>query len=114
MSHKLVLDISHFSSGQVAQILTFVNELEAVQANSDRPMVDLQNIESTGWMATHVELLRTGLEERVSLTQLAVFDAAIENGGYVSRKEVYAIGHYSPERSLKRWTMPFSSLQKNL
>lgn len=114
MTHQLVLDISQFSSSQVAQILTLVEGLEAAPSEDSVPAVDLENIESTGWTLAHIEYLRTRLEERGNTTQLAVFDKAIQNGGYVNRAEVYAIGNYDPERKLKRWTMPFQLITDEL
>ena len=114
MSHQLVLDISQFDSNQVAQILTFVEELGTTPTEGTGPVVDLDNIEPTGWTLAHVEYLRTRLQERGKATQLAVFDRAIENGGYVTRAEVYAIGDYQAERRLKRWTMPFQLITDEL
>lgn len=114
MSNQLVLDISQFNPSQVAQILTFVKELETALIEDTLPMVDLENVESTGWTVAHIEYLRTQLEERGNTTQLAVFDRAIQNGGYVKRAEVYAIGNYDAERQLKRWTMPFQLITDEL
>ena len=53
-------------------------------------------------------MLRKHLSDRGKIVQLTAFDRAVDNGGFVSRDEVYKIGEYAPDRKLNNWTAPIN------
>ncbi|ACY24018.1 hypothetical protein Gbro_4905 (plasmid) [Gordonia bronchialis DSM 43247] len=108
MSDSLTLDVGDLTPEQVADILRFVASLR--EAEIDEREVDdgsWRDAVSTGWTLAHVTLLREHLEERGKDVQLAAFDLAIKQGGFVSRASVYRLGDYDDSRRLNNWTAPF-------
>ncbi|MGV9860968.1 hypothetical protein ACWDTD_20285 [Gordonia sp. NPDC003425] len=108
MSDSLTLDVADLTPEQVADILRFVASLR--EAEIDEREVDdgsWRDAVSTGWTLDHVTLLREHLEERGKDVQLAAFDLAIKQGGFVSRASVYRLGGYDDSRRLNNWTAPF-------
>lgn len=69
---------------------------------------------SPGWGAAHVDALRSALPDRGKPTPLVACDAAVENGGYVSRAEVFALGGYDQNRKLNNWTARFEVVVADL
>lgn len=116
MADSLTLDIEGLTPDQVAHLVKVAqemredNQLEEIDWDDE----SWRDAPSTGWTAEHVELLRAALFERGKPTQLAAFDAAVENGGYVPRKEVYELGGYAPTRKLNNWTAPFKAIVAEL
>ncbi|UOG23806.1 hypothetical protein MTX80_23085 (plasmid) [Gordonia amicalis] len=108
MSTSLTLDVGDLTPEQVAEIVRFVAALR--ESEIDEHEVDdgsWRDAESTGWTLEHVRLLRQHLEERGKNVQLAAFDLAIKQGGFVSRASVYRLGGYDDSRRLNNWTAPF-------
>jgi len=62
----------------------------------------------------HLDLLTAHLKERGKKVQLAAIERAIENGGFVSREEVYELGGYEPTRRLNNWTAPINNYSEVL
>ncbi|WP_345063581.1 hypothetical protein [Leifsonia kafniensis] len=116
MNDVLTLDIGGISSTQVAQLLEMVRAMRAPE--TDRPVFEdderWRNAESTGWTPEHVQALRDKLASRGNTVQLAAFDEAIANGGFLSRAELYDIGEYGAERRLNQWSTAFIIIQKEL
>jgi hypothetical protein len=61
-----------------------------------------------------VAWLRRALRERGAEAQLKAFERAIDNGGFVSRAEVYALAGYPATRQLKGWTSPIVAAQEEV
>ncbi len=116
MTDTLALDIEGLTPDQVARLVELTrnmredNTLEEINLDDE----SWRDAPSTGWTLEHVESLRAALFNRGKPTQLAAFDTAIENGGYVSRAEVYELGNYDPDRKLNNWTAPFKAIVADL
>ncbi len=61
--------------------------------------------EGSGWTKEGLRALLLVLEDQAP-TRAKVIRRAIEQGGYVSREEVYEIGGYNENRMLTGWTRP--------
>lgn len=109
MVDSITLDIGALRPDQVAQLLELVEQLRLEAA---APAAAEDEVEPTGWSYDLVQALRSDLKERGNTVQLAVFDAAIYNGGYVSRAKVYELGNYAQSRRLTRWTVPVKKAQE--
>jgi hypothetical protein len=115
MTDSLTLDLSDLEPDAVALILRQVRELRGdAIAIAGEVAADWKQAVSTGWTYDTAMWLRRALRERGAEVQLKAFDRAIENGGFVSRAEVYALGGYAANRQLKNWTSPVSSAQKEV
>lgn len=69
--------------------------------------------ESTGWTTHVLELLLRRLSS-VAPVQEATIRLAVQQGGYVSRGDVYRLGEYDPDRQLKGFTRPVNRLVQEL
>jgi hypothetical protein len=111
----LTIPLDKLEPDQIADIVARVRAYEAgnlvVQPVDDESW---RNAESTGWTRALIDALRSKLTAHGATAQLAAFDRAIANGGFVSRAEVYALAGYPPERQLKNWTSPVTSAQAAL
>ncbi|WP_435769899.1 PIN-like domain-containing protein [Nocardioides sp. SYSU DS0651] len=67
----------------------------------------------TGWTAEAVETLLRRLNYEAPV-QEATIRFASQNGGFVSRDDVYRIGEYDPSRQLKGFTRPVNRLAQEL
>ncbi len=116
MADELKLNLTDLQPGQVADLLEQVREYREKNAIDERSEDDgsWREAESTGWTREHVELLRDHLKQRGKTVQLDAFDAAVRNGGFVSRDEVYRLGGYQPSRKLNNWTAPINNFSETL
>jgi predicted nucleic acid-binding protein len=66
-----------------------------------------------GWTTSAIDHLLARLHSRGNVQRLAILRAA-DNGGEVSRAEVYELGNYSAERTLRGFTRPASRIMQAL
>ena len=67
----------------------------------------------TGWTKSAASSLLSRLR-RSAPVQAAAIEQAVQQGGYVSREEVYDLGDYEPGRQLKGFTRPVNRLAQQL
>lgn len=111
MPESINISLDGLTPDQVSQLVAFARQLGAEKP--DRPLArdeSWRTAQSTGWTSDHVGILQARLATRGNEVQLAAFHAAINNGGNVSRDEVFRIGGYEPTRQLKNWTKPFRTI----
>lgn len=116
MPDEIKLDLTDLLPGQVADLLERAREHREKNAVDEHSEDDgsWRDAISTGWTREHVDLLRENLKQRGKTVQLDAFDAAVKNGGFVSRDEVYRIGGYLPSRKLNNWTAPINNFSESL
>lgn len=115
MNDSLTIDLAGMTTAQVAQLIETVRGMRSSASDYEEPeLPDWDSAESTGWTIAHVEYLREKLAARAKRVQLAAFEAALENGGYISRGDLYALAGYAPERKLNNWTTPFRKIAAEL
>lgn len=79
-----------------------VRDVELVDANVAR---EQELLPDGGWTVAGLTLLLVRLLDEAPVQAKAIQFAAI-NSGFVSREDVYRIGDYAPERSLRGFTRP--------
>lgn len=115
MNDSLTIDLAGLTTAQVAQIIETVRGMRSSASDHEEPKLpDWHAAESTGWTIAHVEYLREKLLARGKRVQLAAFEAALENNGYISRDDLYALAGYGPGRKLNNWTTPFRKIAAEL
>jgi hypothetical protein len=67
----------------------------------------------TGWTARELNSLLRRLVT-IAPVQEATIRLAGQQGGYVSREDVYRLGEYEPDRQLKGFTRPVNRLVQEL
>ncbi|WP_310952167.1 hypothetical protein [Gordonia westfalica] len=111
--------MSDFSPEQVAEVLRFVASLRESEHGDEEYIVVEDEVDREelwrdadpeGWTLEHVDLLRERLRERGNDVQLAAFDLAIKQGGFVSRASVFRVGGYGSSRRLNNWIGPFNKV----
>lgn len=115
MNDSLTLDLAGLTSAQVAHIIEKVRGMRKGNPAHENPeLPDWHTAESTGWTIEHVDYLRETLAARGKRVQLAAFEAALENDGYISRAHLYALAGYDADRRLNNWTTPFRNIASEL
>lgn len=115
MNDSLTIDISGLTPDQVMQVLTSLQTIRnGNSSRQDEVDESWRTAVSTGWTHAHLDTLREKLSARGKNTQLAAFDAAIKNGGFISRNDVFTIGEYAQDRKLNNWTAPFRNIATEL
>ncbi|MHB1475214.1 MAG: hypothetical protein ACYDDU_19125 [Dermatophilaceae bacterium] len=97
----VVTNVTGWSHGRVNRLM---DAIQSVQADVDT--TPLEEVEATGWTKALVEKALELLAGSKASVQIKVVKLAIENGGAVTRDEVYELGGYSESRSLKGFTRP--------
>ena len=108
MPDTITLDLTGIRPEAVPQFLVLAEQL---RLESAAPVAAEDDVESTGWTYDLVQTLRADLKDRGHTVQLDAFNAAIYDGGYVSRAKVYELGNYASSRRLTRWTVPVKKSQ---
>lgn len=121
MADTLTIDITDLPPADVARILVSVASIRAgriapgayrADDGTDEPW---RTAELTGWTLEHVRLLRERLRSRGKREELAVFDTAIADGGFVSRTRVFEISGWDPDkRRLNGFRTPFDKAREEL
>lgn len=118
----LQLDVTSWSNVQRMALLQQISTIEGTApesasgdanrtAGSNESTVD---DESTGWTVdAYVEAI-AALLRRHGVQAQVINDAIATGTGYVSREEVYVIGSYAPNRSLKGFTRPVNRVTQQL
>lgn len=115
MRDTLTVDVSGFRAEYVADVLALVQRYRSQStANTAADDESWRTAKSTGWTKQHLELLRAHLKSRGKTVQLAAVNRAVENGGFVSREEIYSLGGYSPTRKLNNWSVPINNFSEVL
>lgn len=70
-------------------------------------------VTTPGWTADNAERLFRRLEQQGPVQRGAIL-RAVQNGGFVSRDEVYELGGYAPERTLRGFTRPATRVTREL
>jgi hypothetical protein len=99
------VDVTDWTESRRAQLLQYISTIEE-QALGD--LTSLAEAEPTGWSKTLVQDVKNSLHQSKALVQVKVIDAAIANGGIISREDVYRLGGYKKDRSLKGFTRPIN------
>ncbi|WP_353113244.1 hypothetical protein [Microbacterium sp.] len=111
MTDTITFDISGLSPEAVGYLTQVVADLRTADQeltdHVDVELPDWRNAVSTGWTLDHVEQLRRELAVGRKDVQLAAFDQALQQDGYISRGDLYALAGYDQDRRLNNWTTPF-------
>lgn len=101
-------DVTDWTPHQRDQLFAAIAAVEA-----DFAVPDLAEVESTGWtLDTYHEAIAALLGSHV--VQAKVITEAIRNGGAIDRAQVYELGGYKSDRSLKGFTRPVNRLMVQL
>lgn len=98
----VTVNVTGWAEYQRSQLIKAIEAVQADVANA----TDLEDIEVTGWTKPAFEEALQYLAGAKAFVQLRVIMAAIQNGGSVSRDEVYELAGYDSTRSLKGFTRP--------
>jgi hypothetical protein len=79
----------------------------------DRFLSTDEKLPGGGWTSESIDALLLRLE-REAPVQADVIRAAAERDGFISREDVYGIGEYGPERSLRGFTRPVNRIAQDL
>ena len=97
------------ASDDVGRLLSPVCEMRAGAPSLEAPVNDhhsWRDAPSTGLDHRTRRSAATRAHIAGKQIQLAAFNAAIENGGYIPRADLYALGGYEPKRRLNNGTTP--------
>ncbi len=110
MSDSLTLDLAGLTSTQVGELVALTRRYREDAARPVEPADESwREATSTGWTKEHLDLLKANLRQRGKTVQLAALNRAIDNGGFISRDEVYELGGYERTRRLNNWTAPINN-----
>jgi hypothetical protein len=109
MGTTITTEVTDWSTPARTELLELIDKLSAaaVQGTYTPPApVIPEEVEPSGWtQKAYLDVITKLL--RKHHVQVAVIFEAIKNGtGYVSRDQVYELGHYEESRSLKGFTRP--------
>lgn len=109
MGTTITTDVTDWSAPARTELLELIDKLSAASAQgtyTPPAPVTPEKVEPSGWtQEAYLEVITKLL--RKHHVQVAVIFEAIKNGtGYVSRDQVYELGHYDESRSLKGFTRP--------
>lgn len=91
------------------RLLTAIGGLQAEVA---QPLEE--DIESTGWTKQLLDDALGKLAGSGAGVQVKAIKRAVENGGFVSRAEVYELGDYAPGRSLRGFSRPSNRVVQSM
>lgn len=103
-TEQVVVDVTGWTEDHRAELLAAINH---VRAKLEAP-VSTDN--DHGWTKDALTTLLSRLTVGRGAVQAKAFTTAIDNGGEISRDEVYDIGEYDQTRSLKGFTRPVNRL----
>jgi hypothetical protein len=107
---QIVMDVTGWSEANRAKLLTAIKEVRKGMATTIPAADDADH----GWTKDALTALLSRLAVGRGHVVAKAFTAAIDNGGEVSRDEVYEIGEYEPTRSLKGFTRPVNRIAQNM
>lgn len=94
------VDVEHLTHEQRDRLAGLIDEaVHRVMHPEEEPVV-------LGWTPTAFREALARLDAANATVQAAVIRTALKQGGYVSREEVYRIGQYPTERTLRGFTRP--------
>jgi hypothetical protein len=95
---QIVIDVTDWPDELVGRAMESLARIE----REARPAVTT----ATGWDRSTLDQFGARLAAAGASTQAKAFQRATENGGQVSRAEVYELGGFAEARSLKGFTRP--------
>lgn len=104
---QIVFDVTGWTESERAELLaahTTVKNKRAAAAAAD------EQAAHGGWTVTRRTLLVSRLTAASATVVAQSFTAALAAGGYVTRDQVYKIGNYPANRSLKGFTRPINRI----
>ena len=108
MGTTIAADVTDWSTPARTELLELIDKLSAAAKGTHTPPAPVApvEVEPSGWtQEAYLDVITKLL--RKHHVQVAVIFEAIKNGtGYVSREQVYELGHYDESRSLKGFTRP--------
>jgi hypothetical protein len=102
-------DVTNWPADQREQLLKSIAELEA-QLHTP----DLTEVQSSGWTLDLYHSAMAGLLDRHFVQANAINEAIKAGTGYISRADVYALGGYKDDRTLKGFTRPVNRIMSKL
>lgn len=109
MGTTITTDVTDWSTPARTELLELIDKLSATAVSgtyTPPATVTPEEVEPSGWTQEAYLNVITRLLRKHHV-QVAVIFEAIKNGtGYVSRDQVYELGHYDKSRSLKGFTRP--------
>jgi hypothetical protein len=105
----ITVDVTGYSQYQRSAILTAISEAEAALY-----AVQPDETEGVGWTTNAYDKALVKLAGSRAEVQIQAVKRAIENGGYVTRAEVFELGGYPEGRQLKGFTRPVNRATQEL
>lgn len=114
---RIEFDVSTWPSASIAELMALAKRLDAA---SRGPRSSLPCSEAShrrvegGWTVVALGELLSRLKVSNGVVQAEAIRVALDNGGQVDRAEVYTIGGYGPDRSLKGFTRPINRIVEQM
>ncbi|WP_448642767.1 hypothetical protein [Geodermatophilus sp. URMC 63] len=106
---QITVDVTEWPEHFRQRLLVMARELQAEVA---QPLP--AEVESTGWTKELVDEALTALSASGAGVQVRAIRRAAENGGFVSRSEVYELGSYPAGRSLRGFSRPSNRVVQSM
>ncbi|MPQ99581.1 hypothetical protein GB931_16990 [Modestobacter sp. I12A-02628] len=106
---QITVDVTQWPEHLRQRLLAVARDLQAEVA---LPLPE--DLESTGWTKELVEEALTALTASGAGVQVKAIRRAAENGGFVSRSEVYELGDYPSGRSLRGFSRPSNRIVQTM
>jgi len=106
---QITIDVTDWPSHEERQLIEVIRRFEATLTKPD-----LEDVEATGWTEEAFASAVAAVHAARGTVQAKVILRAVENGGTVTREEVYEIGGYPADRSLKGFTRPVNRVTQQM
>jgi len=103
---EIVIDVTDWPDELIGRAMEALSGIE----RECRPTVTTD----TGWDRSTLDQFAARLAATGASTQAKAFQRATDNGGQVSRAEVYELGGFGEARSLKGFTRPVNRVVKDM
>lgn len=97
----ITVDVTGYSQHQRSAILHAISEAQAILQAAQA-----EELEPSGWTKAAYEQALVKMAGSRAEVQIKVVKRAIENGGSITRAEVFELGGYAADRKLKGFTRP--------
>ncbi|MEU8422158.1 hypothetical protein AB0C15_14910 [Micromonospora sp. NPDC048835] len=104
---QVVVDVTGWASHHRDALMSAINDVVDVVVKVTE--ADDYN-EDHGWTKAALTRLLSRLSVERGWVVAKAFEAAVANGGFVSRETVYELGGYDPSRQLKGFTRPIKRI----
>ena len=106
---QITVNVTEWPEHFRQRLLTSIGSL---QAEVDKPLPE--DVESSGWAKQLLDEALAKLTASGADVQVKAIKRAAENGGFVSRAEVYELGNYSANRSLRGFSRPSNRVVQSM